>query len=70
MQIYSFRSNIDEKSESRSSRAIGTMKEILDKFDSIIKIKRPSGRHIDPSDQRDFEIMVKSLVNEAGLSRN
>lgn len=63
--LNTFRSNIGEKSVSRSSRAIGTMKELLDKFDRIVKVKKPSGRHIGPSDQRDFEIMLKILVNEA-----
>ena len=62
--LNTFRSNIGEKSVSRSSRAIGIMKEMLDKFDSSIKIKKPSGRHIGPSDQRDFEIMLKILVSE------
>lgn len=47
--IHTFRSNIGEKSISRSSQAIGVMKELLERFDSIIKIKKPSGRHIKPS---------------------
>ena len=34
--LNTFRSNIGEKSVGRSSRAIGIMKEMLDKFDSII----------------------------------
>ena len=44
--INTFRSNIGEKSVSRSSQAIGTMKELVDRFDTMIKIKKPSGRHI------------------------
>lgn len=68
--INTFRSNIGEKSVSRSSRAIGTMKEILDKLDNFIKINKSSGRHIGPSDQRDFEIMVKILVSEAVFKQN
>ena len=62
--INTFRSNIGEKSISRSSQAIGIMKELLERFDSIIKIKKPSGRHIKPSEQKDFEVIVKILVNE------
>ena len=62
--INTFRSNIGENSISRSSQAIGIMKELLERFDSIIKIKKPSGRHIKPSEQKDFEVIVKILVNE------
>ena len=36
---------------------------MLEKFDSLIKIKKPSGRHIAPRDQRDFEVMLTILVN-------
>lgn len=59
--INTFRSNIGEKSISRSLRAIGTMKEMLDNFDTLIKIKKPSGQYAGPSDQRD---MLKILVRE------
>lgn len=41
--INTFRSNVGEKSISRSLRAIGTMKEMLDKSDTPMKIKKPSG---------------------------
>ena len=34
---------------------------MLDKFDALIKIKKPSGRHIGPS---DFTVMLKILVSE------
>ncbi len=40
------------------------MKELLERFDTIIKIKKPSGEHIKPSEQNDFEVIVKILVNE------
>ena len=59
-----FRSNIGEKSISRNLQAIGTMKEMPDKFDTPMKIKKPSGRHVGPSYQRDFDAMLKILVKE------
>ena len=69
--INTFRSNISEKSVSRSSQAIGTMKELVDRFDTMIKIKikKPSGRYIRPSEQRDFEVILKILVNEGVFTR-
>lgn len=62
--LNTFRSNIGEKSISRSSRAIGTMKEMLDKFDTQMKVKKPSGRHVGPSHQKDFDVMLKIVVKE------
>ena len=62
--INTFQSNIGEKSISRSLRAIRTMKEMLDKFDTPMKIKKPSGQHVGPSYQRDFDAMLKILVKE------
>ena len=62
--INTFRPNIGENSIARSSQAIGVMKEMLDKFDTLIKINKPSGRHVGPSDERDFSVMLKILVSE------
>lgn len=43
---------------------------MLEKFDTLIKIKKPSGRHISPSDQRDFDVLLKVLVSEGVFRKN
>lgn len=62
--INTFRSNISEKSISRSSQAIGPIQQLIDTFDKVDKLKQPSGKHIRPSVTKDFEIILQTLKTE------
>ena len=62
--INTFRSNISEKSISRSSQAIGPIQQLIDTFDKVNKLKQPSGKHIRPSVTKDFEIILQTLKTE------
>lgn len=61
--INTFRSNISEKSISRSSQAIGPIQQLIDTFKSN-ELKQPSGKHIRPSVTKDFEIILQTLKTE------
>ena len=62
--INTFRSNISEKSISRSSQAIGPIQKLIDTFDKVNKLKQPSGKHIRPSVTKDFKIILQTLKTE------
>ena len=62
--INTFRSNISDSSVARSSQALGPMTEMLKKVDLIAHVKKPSGRHVGPTLQKDFEAILKVLVSE------
>ena len=62
--INTFRANISDKSVSRSSQAIGPITDILKQVDSVLSVKTPSGRHIGPSLQKDFDTILHTLLKE------
>ena len=66
--INTFRSNISESSVARSSRALGPMTETLKKVDTIAHVKKPSGKHIGPTVENDFEAVLKVLLSEHVIS--
>ena len=62
--INSFRANISERSVARSSQAIGPLTGILKTMDGLLNIKKPSGRHVGPSVQRDFDLIAYVLQEQ------
>lgn len=62
--INSFKSNVSEQSVSRSSQAIGPIKELIERFDRITHIKTPSGKHTEPSVNKDLHALLQVLKQE------
>ena len=62
--INTFRSNISDSSVARSSQALGPMTDMLKKVDLIAHVKEPSGKHISPTVQRDFDTILNVLISE------
>ena len=59
-----FRSNISDSSVTRSSQAIGPMTDMLTSIDKMAHVKKPCGRHITPSVAKDFDSVLKVLIDE------
>lgn len=62
--LNTFRSYISESSVARSSQVLGSMTEMLTKVDMIAHVKKPSGKHIGPIVEKDFEAILKVLLSE------
>lgn len=62
--INTFRANISDASVARSSQAIGPVMEMLKTADTMLHVKKPSGRHIGPNTQLDFMTILKVLVEQ------
>ena len=60
--------NITEKSVTRVVMAQQTACSMLDSFDKSMEIMKPSGRHTQQSDEKDFKKIVDKLVEEQALS--
>lgn len=68
--INTFRANISETSVCRSSRVIGPLKELMDKFDKSMGIKVPTGKHVGPSTEKDFDLILRVLLREDVFNRH
>ncbi len=62
--LNTFRANISEKSVARSSQALGQLSDMLEAVNHLLHVKTPSGRHIGPNVQKDFETALKVLQGE------
>ena len=62
--INTFQANVSDRSISRNSQAIGPVTNILKGVDSLLGVKTPSGRHIGPSVQNSFAILLHTLQEE------
>ena len=62
--INTFRAHISEQSVQRSSRAIGTVKVVLEHFDKAASVKRESGHHTDANISRDFNVTLQLLKKQ------
>ena len=62
--INTFRSNISEKSISRSSQAIRPIQQLINTFDKVNTLKKPAGTHVTPSVNKDFEIILQTLKTD------
>ena len=62
--INTFRSNISDSSVATSSRSLGPMTEMLKKVDLMAHVKKTSGKHIGRTAGKDFECILKVLLNE------
>ena len=62
--INTFRSNISDSSVTRSSQAIGPMTDMPTSIDKMAHVKKPCGRHITPSVAKDFDSVLKVLIDE------
>ena len=66
--INTFQSNLTSNSVARSSQAIGPLSDLLSTLDKNLHVKTPSGKHIDPSVTKDFQLVLETLTQEQVFS--
>ena len=63
--INTYRAQLTEKSIDRTGHAIGPTMHVLQNFDKISEVKPPSGKHPEPKQNEELDIIVKELKKQA-----
>ena len=68
--INTFRANIKKHSATCSDNSVVPLTSLLESFDSQTLIKPPSGKHSEPSIQKDLNVILKCLQTEKVFKRH